>query len=219
MSFSRGYAFIVEGETEKVFYIELLKYLAQKYHVTLERSYDADLHEYYFWFSIQDKFVIIKLNSVGTITKIPNSYNWFCSQCIEPYSPDCIWRVFLCYDTDNYVPDISKFHKGDWAFLRSSLEKSGAVDLFDLDASADIEDVLLQDLDGVCRYLGCKKPDKLLGNSGKKKMISLYKKCGKIYHEGTKARELIKSLDMETIIKGDIIHLHHIEKEIFQKNE
>ena len=37
--FSRGFAFIVEGPTEKVFYTQLLKYLAQKYTIELNSGY------------------------------------------------------------------------------------------------------------------------------------------------------------------------------------
>ncbi len=77
---------------------------------------------------------------------------------------------------------------------------------------------MLQDLEGICKFLGIKKPDTLPGNTGKKKMISLHKKGGKTYHEGTKARELIKSLDMEKIIAGNLIELHLIEEEIYLSN-
>ncbi len=40
LSFSRGFAFIVEGPTEKVFYTQLLKYLARKYKIELKSGYD-----------------------------------------------------------------------------------------------------------------------------------------------------------------------------------
>ena len=218
LKFSLGYAFIVEGETEQVFYSYLLQYMARKHQIDLQKSFDPNLYEPYFWFTTENETVIIKINKVGTITQIPNSYSWFISQCSEPYGHNCKWDVFLCYDTDNYKPDISKFYKGNWELLRSSLKGASANKIFDLAASADIEDVLLQDLEGICKFLGIKKPDTLLGNTGKKKMISLHKKGGKTYHEGTKARELIKSLDMEKIINGNLIELHLIEEEIYLSN-
>ena len=164
-----------------------------------------------------DEISIVKINVVGTITQIPNSDRWFHSQCCEPYGDDCVWDVFLCYDTDNYKSDITKFYEGDWKKLRASLRKAN--EIFDLAASADIEDVMLQDQEGICRFLGCINPGPLPGNKGKKKMISLYKKCGKIYHEGDKAREMIKSLDMEKIIRGNLVPLHIVEENLFQHSK
>ena len=40
--------------------------------------------------------------------------------------------------------EISKFYEGDWAILRSSLKR--ATQIFDIAASADIEDIMLIDL-------------------------------------------------------------------------
>ena len=215
--FSRGFAFIVEGPTEKVFYTQLLKYLAQKYTVELNSGYDELMHEHYLWYSMHDEISIVKINVVGTITQIPNSDRWFHSQCCAPYGEDCLWNVFLCYDTDNYKPDITKFYEGDWKKLRESLREAN--ETYDLAASADIEDVMLQDQEGICRFLGCKNPGPLPGIKGKKKMTGLYKKCGKIYHEGDKARDMIKSLDMEKIIKGNLVPLHIVEKNLFQNSK
>ncbi len=50
-------------------------------------------------------------------------------------------------------------------------------------------------------------------------MIGLYKKCGEIYHEGDKARDMIKSLDMEKIIRGNLVPLHIVEENLFQHSK
>jgi len=63
------------------------------------------------------------------------------------------WVVFLCYDTDSHNRDISQFYEGDWSELRKSIENNSRTSIFDLAASADIEDIMLLDIDGVCSFL------------------------------------------------------------------
>ena len=63
------------------------------------------------------------------------------------------WKVFLCYDTDSSEYDITKFYQDDWKLLRKDLIKAKTEEIIDLAASADIEDIILTDLSGVCAYL------------------------------------------------------------------
>ena len=81
-----------------------------------------------------------------------NSATWFHRACVKEYS-NIGWSVFLCYDTDAYNSDITKFHEGDWLRLRQSIE-SDAESIADLAAQADIEDVMLCDFQGVLAFLG-----------------------------------------------------------------
>lgn len=98
------------------------------------------------------------------------------------------WTVYLCYDTDSSSSNISKFYEGDWKILRQELENSKATTIVDLAASADIEDIMLYDIESVLTFLGIAMPVKLVGRKGKAKMKALYRKAGRAYHEGVEQR-------------------------------
>ena len=91
--------------------------------------------------------LLIKFNIVGAVTQIIHSGKWFANTCVKKFKIP--WQVFLCYDTDSPDKDISKFYEDDWKLLRDELKKAKAKDIVDLAASADIEDVMLVDLEGM----------------------------------------------------------------------
>ena len=95
---------------------------------------------------------VVRFNNVGTITQIHNSGSWFRNVCFSKAS-SCPWTVFLCYDTDAYDADTTKFQKGDWKLFRKSLLKLGDIKIIDLTAKADIEDIMLLDLHGISVYM------------------------------------------------------------------
>lgn len=79
------------------------------------------------------------------------------------------WTVYLCYDTDSSNSNISKFYEGDWKILRQDLEKSKTTTIVDLAASADIEDIMLYDIESVLAFLGIAMPVKLVGEKARQK--------------------------------------------------
>ena len=157
---------------------------------------------------------LLKFNVVNTVTQMPRAGRWFTSQCVSKYGKSHDWHVFLCYDQDGYKADISKFFEGDWVVLRNCLKKAASVT--DMAAAADIEDVMLQDIIGVCAFIDCEIPQELKGKKGKAKLKNLFRANGKTYHEGKRARVLIDSLNMERIIAGNIVPLHKIEEMLFK---
>lgn len=212
-TFTNGYAFILEGATEKEFYWEFLLFLCKKHSATIERVVDDTDPDIVYKLTTQNGVSLIKFNVVNTITQMPRAGNWFNSQCVKKHGTKHKWYVFLCYDTDDYNEDISKFYEGDWANLRSSLKKAKQV--VDVAAAADIEDTMLVDIDNVCAFLGGKPPVTLKGSKGKRKMKNLFRDHGKTYHEGSRAKPLIQSLDMEFIMNNAMIPLKEIEALIF----
>lgn len=74
-----------------------------------------------------------------------------CEKVLE----EITWTVFLCYDTDAYKYEVSPYYEGDWKDLRDKIGK--VKEIVDLAAAADIEDVLLMDFEGICKYIGCGK--------------------------------------------------------------
>ncbi len=104
-------------------------------------------------------------------------------------------------------------YEGDWAVLRDSLKNAKSV--IDIAAAADIEDVMLQDIEHVCGYINCDIPTALKGRKGKVKMKNLFRDNGMAYHEGKRARALIDVLDMDKLINISVLPLKEIEKLIF----
>lgn len=208
--FARGIAFIMEGATEKVFYKSLLQWLASNNEsYSFGKIETPDIGEIAFKWQSGEENVLIKFNIVGAITQIVHSGKWFANTCSKKYKIP--WQVFLCYDTDSPDKDISKFYEDDWKLLRNELKKAKAKEIVDLAASADIEDVMLVDLGGICNYLGIPVPTELKGRKGKAKMKALYRSCGNTYHEGEKSEDMVSSLDFRKIIDEGPIDLHRLE--------
>lgn len=212
-SFEKGFAFILEGDTEKEFYFSFLRFLCQKHGAKLSRTVNKPAPDINYELKTDDGVFLIKFNVVNTITQVPRTGKWFNSQCAGKYDPEMDWYVFLCYDKDDYKEDISKFHEGDWAVLRKSLKR--AKEIIDVAAAADIEDVMLQDIEHICRYIGCEPPSVLKGGKGKIKLKNLFRDHGRYYHEGKRAKDLIDSLDMNTLIESNIVPLKEIERLLF----
>lgn len=211
--FIRGIAFIVEGATEKVFYRNFLQWLADNNeNCSFNKIDNPDIGEIAFEWLSGEASILIKFNVVGTVTQVVHSGKWFTNTCAKKYKIP--WQVFLCYDTDSPDKDISKFYEGDWKLLRDELKKSKAKEIIDLAASADIEDVMLVDIESICKYLGITAPKELKGRKGKAKMKALYRSCGNTYHEGDKAENMIKNLDFQKIINDGPIDLKKLENNI-----
>lgn len=223
--FDQGFALIMEAETERQFYDALLLHFAKKHpECTLEKKLDKDTFEYYYVVHGPFGQRIIRMNAVGTITQIHNSASWFNSKA-SLTKKSVPWTVFLCYDTDNYNADVTKFYEDDWKEFRQRLSSRHAKKIIDLAANADIEDIFLQDLHGIGIYLGLKEeltpqeiPSGRKGSAKLKQLLIQLRSQGKttvFYHKGERARKLIDCLDLDKIIQSNIIPLNTIEM-IFQ---
>ena len=214
-AFGSGLAFILEGDTEKEFYLSFLDFLCRKHGATFERKLLDDTPDVIYMIQKASERILVKFHNVTSISNMPRAGRWFTSQCASYYKGKHNWYVFLCYDTDNYKNDVTNFHEGDWAALRTRLKR--ATRIIDVAAAADIEDVMLQDLAGVCNFLGCAPSGVVLrGSKGKKKMQRLFREHGAYYHEGIRAKPLIDSLDMQLLIDHGKIPLREIEEICFQ---
>lgn len=149
-SYEKGIAFIVEGATERVFYEEYLKKLCSERGMTITKDEKSQENKY--TICAENRSILVLINNVGSVSQMTNSATWFHRACVKEYS-NIGWSVFLCYDTDAYNSDITKFHEGDWLRLRQSIE-SDAESIADLAAQADIEDVMLCDFQGVLAFPG-----------------------------------------------------------------
>lgn len=215
--YEEGIAFILEGDTEKEFYLSFLEFLCKKRGGILERQLDCGNNpDIIYSLRTHNHSLLIKFNTVNTVTQMPHSSRWFITQCKDKYKDVSSWNVFLCYDLDNYKNDITKFYEGDWANLRTSLKKKAKA-VYDIAAAADIEDIILSDIDGVSQFLGSSSTMVIpTGSKGKAKLKKLFRQVGKTYHEGKRARALINSLDMQKIIDASSAPLTVIEDVLFE---
>lgn len=224
--FEQGFALIMEAATEYQFYEALLLHFAKKHpECTIQKLKDNDTYEDYY--VVQGPFGkrIIRMNAVGTITQIHNSASWFNNKAVLT-KKSVPWTVFLCYDTDNYNADVTKFYKGDWKDFRQKLTARRAKQIIDLAANADIEDILLQDLHGISSYLGLLEditpadiPTGKKGSAKLKQLLIRLRNEGKTtvyYHKGERARALIEHLDLDKIIQSNIVPLYLLENIFLQ---
>ena len=209
----KGLAFIVEGATEKVFYLEYITQLCNERGFILEKDLESQEDCYKITSNSNGKLVMMAC--MNSVTQMTNSATWFHRACVEEH-PNINWTVFLCYDTDEYNSDITKFHKGDWLRLRNSI-KTQAGKIVDVAAEADIEDVMLCDLRGILSFLGLPPTTEIPpGNKGKTKLKKLYRMVAieKACHSGERAKNLIASLNMSTIRDTASIPLKEIDTAI-----
>lgn len=214
MGYTKGIAFIMEGSTEKVFYRSFMQWLAERNGGYFEKIDFPDTGEIIFEWTYREEKTIIKFNVVGTVTQIVNSGKWFSNTCAKKYKIP--WNVYLCYDTDGSEQDISKFFQDDWKLLRDDLKKAKAREIVDLAAQADIEDIMLVDLLGVCKFLNTTPPAKLTGRKGKAKMKALYRSCGRTYHEGERSADMVEKLDFEKIMNEGPIRMDILMHELLE---
>lgn len=221
--FEHGYAFVLEGDTEREFYDALLHHFAEKRsQLELELQHDSITKEPYYVLCGYFGKRIIRMNSVGTITQIHNSYSWLQNSCLTNEKETFPWTVFLCYDTEEYQADVTKFYKGDWKSFRKRLSKTKRVNIVDLAADADIEDIFLLDLHGISIFMGLEQDlaedDIPTGGKGSARMKQLFiaqrgkRKTKQYYHKGERARPLIDCLDFDKIIATSELPFSEVEK-------
>lgn len=207
-----GIVFIGEGRTECVFYEQYVIDACSRRGLAVEVAVIEGERV----LTIGGKRnVLILFHDTGSVSAMPRASLWFRRACWETY-PQLIWQVFLCYDTDGYNQPITRFYKDDWSVLREELDAMGGR-VTDLAASADIEDIMLCDIAGVCAYLGLPDDSVPSGRNGKTKMKSLFRArdSRRPYHEADKALPLIQALDMRVIRDRAPIPLAAIDEALF----
>ena len=122
-----------------------------------------------------------------------------------------IQTICCSYDTD--VFEVRNPLIVNWDTLRKTVKRMGIQDFLQLGIRSSIEDWLLCDMEGVCRYLGLTTiPKSLKGNDGNAKLNDLYSKARRTYQKGYQVKELVASLDMSVIRKKNADALADLEK-------
>lgn len=182
----------VEGATEVVFYQSLIEHLQTK------RT------------SKITNYKIINAKGIGRFeSKVPAKFK---NEIFPKYQEFPI-IVVCCYDTD-----VFKFKSQppiNWERVVKRLKENGAVDVKLIKATKMIEDWFLMDLEGLCSFLNIKMPKKITGSSGNEKMITLFKKSGKVYQKGTYCYKFIDNLNIELIYNCVKSELEQLDKLLF----
>ena len=111
-----------------------------------------------------------------------------------------IQAVCCSYDTD--VFELNHPLIVDWKQLEKNVRKLGIEHFVQIGVEHAIEDWILDDLQGICRFLKLKEmPKTPKGNNGFEKLTDLYAKAHKTYQKGFATRELIANIDMDIIIR------------------
>lgn len=109
-----------------------------------------------------------------------------------------IQTVCCSYDTD--VFEDKNPLMVNWDSLRKTVRRMGIPDCIQLGIRSSIEDWILCDMEGICRFLKIKTvPKTLKGDNGNAKLNDLYSKVRKAYLKGYQTKELIAALDMAVI--------------------
>ncbi|MBR5075733.1 MAG: hypothetical protein IKX28_01820 [Bacteroidales bacterium] len=122
-----------------------------------------------------------------------------------------IEAVCCSYDTD--VFDAGNPQIVNWDALRRSVLKMGVQEFIQLGINSSIEDWILCDLSGVCSFLRLKVvPKSLKGADGNAKLTYLYSRVNKVYQKGYQTKSLIAALDMAAIREKNKAVLKELEK-------
>ena len=122
-----------------------------------------------------------------------------------------IQTVCCSYDTD--VFEVGNPLMVDWNALKKSVKRMGIVEFIQLGIKSSIEDWLLCDQEGICRFLKLKDcPKSLKGNNGNEKLNDLFGRAKKVYQKGRQTQSLVAALDMGVIRNKNKKVLKDLEK-------
>ena len=109
-----------------------------------------------------------------------------------------IKTVCCSYDTD--VFEYAEHPVVDWNKIRKTILKFGISDFIEIKVEHAIEDWLLDDVEGICKYLGIKEiQTSLPGANGAEKLNRLFRKKNLVYAKGYDVKNLLSYLDFGRI--------------------
>lgn len=184
----------VEGDTEEVFYKNLIEFWRE------EEG------------NSEKKIKVVNIHGIGKYNKAPLKYN--CE--IRRDYPDYQHEIFLAYDSD--VFEFAPKPPVDWGKIERQLRDFGAFSVTHLKAEMMIEDWFIFDLDSLCKALKIKKPKKLVGASGHEKIKRLFYSANKVYQKGYSMKVYISKLNIGKIVDGISSTLNHLKNSIYPKN-
>lgn len=182
----------VEGDTDEVFFTQLLQYYSGESTTPLLPCKICNLRG-------------VTRYSTKLQAKLKNDFVPAAKQ-----KNVSIEAVCCSYDTD--VFDACNPLIVNWASLRRSVLGMGVKGFIQLGIRSSIEDWILCDLIGICAFLKLKEiPKSLKGVNGNEKLAYLYTKVNKVYQKGYQTKALINALDMSVIREKNKSVLKNLE--------
>lgn len=182
----------VEGDTDEVFFKQLLQYYSEESTTPLLPCKICNLRG-------------VTRYSTKLQAKLKNDFVPTARQ-----KNVSIEAVCCSYDTD--VFDVCNPMIVNWSSLRQSVLKMGVKVFLQLGIRSSIEDWILCDLSGVCAFLKLKDiPKSLKGDNGNEKLTYLYSRVNKVYQKGYQTKALISGLDMSVIREENKAVLKNLE--------
>lgn len=182
----------VEGDTDEVFFKQLLQYYSGV---------------------STSPLVPCKICNLRGVTRYPTKLQAKLKNDFVPVAKQknvSIEAVCCSYDTD-------VFNAGNpmivnWDTPRRSILKMGVKKFVQLSIKSSIEDWILCDLSGICTFLKLKDiPKSLSGADGNAKLTSLYSRVNKVFQKGCQAKTLIAAIDMTLIREKNKAVLKELE--------
>jgi len=170
----------VEGDTDKVFFDHLVRYYRE---VCKQEIRSCEVYNLKGVSRYVSKFLQKLKNELLPEAKRKNRE---------------IIAVGCSYDTDvfeqNIVPVV------DWKVAEKGVRRLGISTFCEVQVKSAMEDWLLDDMAGLCRYLKLNDvPTSLKGRNGFEKMDNLFKKGKRRYSKGFQISDFIQELDMGAI--------------------
>lgn len=182
----------VEGDTDEVFFKQLLKYYSSVSKTQMPPCIICNLRG-------------ITRYSTKLQAKLKNDFVPAAKQ--KNISIDA---VCCTYDTD--VFDAGNPMIVNWDTLRRNVLKMGVKQFVQLGVKSSIEDWILCDMNSICSFLKLKDaPTSIKGADGNTKLSNLYLRVNKIYQKGYHAKSLIAALNMAVIREKNKSVLNELE--------
>lgn len=170
----------VEGDTDKLLFDALVRYYRQQYGAGIASCEVRNLHGVSRYMS--------KVSGKLHNQIIPTAEK----KGLE------VKAVCCSYDTD--VFEYAERPVVDWNRVEVEVKRMGVRNFCQVKVEQMIEDWLLDDMEGLCKYLKLKRrPTKLQGNNGYERLKSMYKASGQVYVKGFGSEGLVAALDLGVI--------------------
>jgi len=106
----------------------------------------------------------------------------------------------------------------DWDKIKKMIQSKKIFDIYEIQVNDIIEDWVLDDIKGVCGFLGIDQPNIMEGENGYKKISFLFKKACKQYLSGYSILDVLPYLNLEEIRNKRKESLYKLEEELLNVN-
>ncbi len=178
MALNQGVLLFVEGETEVVFYELLIEELKRRGIIR----------------KIKTPFILKNLKGIGGFKRV--ALNFFEKEVKGRYN-NTDFCVGLAYDTDIFEYD--RQPTLNWDEIDFYFKHNGVSKVVHIKQKYMIEDVFLEDYQGILEFLKLPQQSNMPKGNGYEKLQLLFNRANKIYYKGYLSRRFLKRIDLHKI--------------------